>query len=147
HPSPDLVKKILTGTATDLNTPSGEQGAGLVNSYQAVLAAQAIDGGHSASTGLVPSTTQLNLIGAAGSTQHGSVTLTNTSSRPQVVRQTSRALGGPTFQFSKTEQVTGQTPPPSQPPAGPAEGPEAAPVFTFNVPNGTPFFETSMVWQ
>jgi hypothetical protein len=147
RPSPDLVKKLLTGTATDLNTPSGEQGAGLVNSYQAVLAAQAIDGGHSASTGLVPSQTQLNLIGAAGTTRHSSVTLTNTSSRPQVVTQTSRALGGPTWNFTRTEQVTGQAPPPSQPKAGPAEGPEAAPSFTFNVTGGTPFFEASMVWQ
>ncbi|GAB3882070.1 hypothetical protein GCM10029964_039200 [Kibdelosporangium lantanae] len=147
HPSPDLVKKLLTGTATDLNTPSGEQGAGLVNSYQAVLAAQAIDGGRSAGAGLVPAQTQLNLIGAAGTTQHSSLTLTNTSSRPQVVTQTSRALGGPTWNFTKTEQVTGQTPPPSQPKAGPAEGPEAAPAFTFNVQNGTPFFEASMVWQ
>ncbi|TCO54900.1 S8 family serine peptidase [Actinocrispum wychmicini] len=148
HPAPELVKKILTGTATDLNTPSGEQGAGLVNSYQAVLAAKAIDGGHGqGGNGLVPSTTQLNLIGTPGSTQHGSVTLTNTSSQPQVVTQTSRELGGPTWKVTKNEQVTGTAPAAGNPPAGPAEGPEAAPSFTFNVPNGTPFFDTSMVWQ
>jgi subtilase family protein len=147
HPSPELVKQILVGTATDLNAPSGEQGSGLVNSYQAVLAARSINGGQQAGNGLVPSTGQLNLIGNAGSSQHGSVTLTNTSAKPQTVTQTSRELGGQTFQTTKTEQVTGTTPPPSSPKAGPAEGPEAAPSFTFNVPNGTPYFDTSMVWQ
>ena len=151
RPAPELVKRLLVGTADDLRTPAGEQGAGLLNSYRAVLAARSVrtDDGAGAATGdeLLPSIGQLNLIGAAGSTKHTSITLTNTSAHPQKVRQSSRVLGAQTFQTTKTEQVTGAPVGPSAPLAGPGEGPEAAPSFTFKVPGGTPYFDASMIWQ
>jgi len=41
-PTPALVRQIVTSTATDLNIPAYEQGAGLINSLKAVQVAQAI---------------------------------------------------------------------------------------------------------
>ncbi|HEX3589121.1 MAG TPA: S8 family serine peptidase [Pseudonocardiaceae bacterium] len=146
-PSPALVKQLLLGTATDLNVPSDQQGAGLLNSLAAVQAAQAVNDTHaSASSALIPSATQFDVTGAGGSTQHVTETLTNESSKAQTVVGTSRTLGSNIFQFNKTEQVTGATPPPANPPGGPGEAPQAAPSFTFNVPKNVPFMTAEMIW-
>jgi hypothetical protein len=45
-PSPALVKKIILSTATDINAPTFEQGAGLINSLAAVNLALSIDDEH-----------------------------------------------------------------------------------------------------
>ena len=43
-PTPEQVKEILTSTATDLGAPVDQQGAGLLNIYDAVKAAQGMPG-------------------------------------------------------------------------------------------------------
>ncbi|HWC81985.1 MAG TPA: S8 family serine peptidase [Pseudonocardiaceae bacterium] len=136
-PSPEQVKQLLTGTATDLNAPADQQGAGLLNSYAAVRAAA-----DSGSGALIPSATQLDLTGPAGSVQHTSVTLTNSADRPQAVLATSRAEGRQTFQVNTTEQVTGAT----GHVGGPGEDPTAAPAYSFTVPAGTPWLDAEMTW-
>ncbi|HEX3649254.1 MAG TPA: S8 family serine peptidase, partial [Pseudonocardiaceae bacterium] len=147
-PSPALVKQLLLGTATDLDVPSDQQGAGLLNSLAAVQAARAIgnDPHGSASDALVPSTTQFDVTGAGGSTQHVTETLTNTSRRAQTVTGSSRTLGSQLFQFDRTVQVTGATPAPANPPGGPGEAPQAAPSVTFTVPKNVPFMTAEMTW-
>jgi subtilase family serine protease len=43
-PTPAQVKEILTGTAEDIDAPADQQGAGLVDIYAAVRAAQQMPG-------------------------------------------------------------------------------------------------------
>jgi hypothetical protein len=96
-PTPALVKQILTSTATDLGTPATEQGAGLLNSYRAVLLAESIqtaDGSpRPVGSTLLFSTNQLNGIGAPGSSQNWQVTVTNTGADGQFVLAQGRTFG------------------------------------------------------
>jgi hypothetical protein len=147
RPSPALVKQLLTGTATDLNAPSDQQGAGLLNSFAAVQAAKAIGTHDNSGNALVPRQTQLDLVGSAGSVQRTSETLTNTSAKPQTVTETSRTLGAQTFQFNKVDQITNTQPAPTTITGGPGENPEAAPSFTFNVAPGTQWMTPEMRWN
>ncbi|MDO0934912.1 S8 family serine peptidase [Streptomyces sp. DG2A-72] len=133
RPAPDLVKRFLTGTATDLNAPADEQGAGLLNTEAAVKAALG-------SGGLVPSAAQLNVTGAAGSSHTDTVRLTNTGTRPQRVTMTSRAVGAETFRTDRTVTVGD----PQDTSA--LEGALAAPPVTFDVPSGTPLLNAEMAW-
>jgi hypothetical protein len=143
RPSPTLVRQLLDGTATDLNAPSDQQGAGLLNSYAAVRAAQAVGTKADSGNALLPSSTQLDLVGAAGSTQRVSETLTNTSRSPQVVVASSREPGRQTFSAATSEQVTGAA---AAPTGGPGEDAVAAPEFHFTVPSGTPWLNAEMAW-
>jgi Subtilase family/Peptidase inhibitor I9 len=96
-PSPALVKQILMSTATDLGAPAAEQGAGLLNSYKAVLLAESVptaDGApHAAGNTLLLSRTALSATGAAGGRRSWSVIVTNTGTRGQLVRARGRTFG------------------------------------------------------
>jgi hypothetical protein len=96
-PAPALVKQILVSSATDLGLPATEQGAGLLNSYQAVLLAESVhtaDGKpKSVGNSLLLSSNQLNAVGAPGTEQHWNVTVTNTGAYPQFVQLSGRSLG------------------------------------------------------
>jgi hypothetical protein len=103
-PSPALVKQILVSTATDLGAPADEQGAGLLNTYKAVQAAESY--GQATRTGqtLLESRTQLNAVGTPGQAKTWQVSVTNTGARPQTVRLSSRAIGAD--QHVQTGSVT-----------------------------------------
>ena len=97
-PSPALVKQILLSTATDLGAPATEQGAGLLNSYKAVLLAESIntrddDAPHAHDNTLLLSANQLNAVDLPGSRESWDVTVTNSGSLPQFVNLTGRAIG------------------------------------------------------
>jgi Subtilase family/Peptidase inhibitor I9 len=96
HPSPALVKHLLTSTATDLDEPSSEQGAGLFNSLAAVRAAQSVHDGNGSpaaqSNALLLGKSQLIDSAPAGSGVSDSFTVTNTSASSQTVNAHGRAL-------------------------------------------------------
>jgi len=96
-PTPALIKQILISTAGDLGAPAVEQGAGLLNSYQAVQLAESISTGDGtpAPTGntILVSPNQLNAVGKPGVQNHFSVTITNTGANPQTVTLSGRTLG------------------------------------------------------
>lgn len=141
-PTPAMVKEILTSTATDIGAPADQQGAGLLNVYAAVRAAQQAPGstlpGHGrgrpadAHSLLVSSPTQLDITADAG-VSHQSVTLFNTSRHDTRVRATYRELG-PATQLGRTVTEPVSAPDPSLP--VPAEGARAARPITFDVPRG-----------
>jgi hypothetical protein len=96
-PTPALVKQILVSTASDLGTPATEQGAGLLNSYKAVLLAESVstaDGSpRPIGNTLLLSTSQLNAVGAPGTQESWNLTITNTGSYPQFVNLHGRTTG------------------------------------------------------
>jgi Subtilase family/Peptidase inhibitor I9 len=133
QPTPALVKEILTGTATDIGAASDDQGAGLLNVYGAVRAAQQEPGSTVVSTShqLVPSPTQIDVSGAGGSKSTQSVTLFNASSATATVHGTYRSFTAPS-QIGSTV-----TEPVSAPASGPfpAEGALAASDVSMTVPD------------
>ncbi len=99
-PTPAVVKQILTSTATDLGTPASEQGAGLLNTYKAVLLAQSI--GNGALLGAVGgpvgqtllfSSNQLTEVAAPGSSHTWGVTVTNTGTSAESITLSGRTFG------------------------------------------------------
>ena len=96
RPSPALVKRFLTSTATDLGHPAYEQGAGLLNSLGAVQAARSWRDANGAPArsghGLVVNKTQLRLSGNPGSHVSSTISVTNTGNKVQLVRGTTRSF-------------------------------------------------------
>ena len=96
-PTPALVKQILVNSATDLDAPAIEQGAGLLNSYKAVQLAESIQtgGGSPRPVGETKllSSIQLNAVGTPGSSQTFTDTITNTGAATQIIHVTSRGFG------------------------------------------------------
>jgi hypothetical protein len=93
-PSPAVVKQIITSTATDIDAPAEQQGAGLIDAYAAVLAAKSYPGGGKAQgQALLTSASQLHAVGQPGTVQTLSDTVTNDGKKTATVGLTSRTLG------------------------------------------------------
>jgi len=145
-PTPAQVKEILVGTASDIDAPAQEGGAGLVNIYAAVRAAQQMPGttlnsGNDAPS-LLPTPSQLDITGNGGSTSPQTVTLYNTSPSTTNVTGTYRSLG-PATQIGSTVTEPVSAPNPSLP--VPAEGAQAATPVTFKVPKGLSRMNVDMI--
>ncbi|WP_375480937.1 peptidase [uncultured Jatrophihabitans sp.] len=146
-PTPALVKQLLTGTATDIGAPADEQGAGLVDVYRAVRAAQQTAGStapaqKSDANSLVATPTQLDTVGTGGSSSTQHVSLYNASTKATKVTPTTRTLGAAS-QLGKTVTEAVSAPDPSA--AVPAEGATAAPAVTFTVPKGLDRLNADMI--
>ena len=93
-PTPAVVKQIIVSTAQNIDAPASQQGAGMVDAYQAVLAAAAYPGGSDPSSAhpILDSATQFNATGQAGSSKHFAETLTNAGHTSVTVGLSSRTL-------------------------------------------------------
>ena len=146
-PTPAMVKQILVGTAQDLAAPADQQGSGMINAYAAVRAAQQEPNARSAprseSAILIPSQTQLDVIGAGGSQSTQNVSLDNTGDSPTQVTGTLRSLAA-AAQIGSTVTEPVSAPAPGQP--IPAQGATAATPIQFTVPAGVDRLDADMIW-
>ena len=147
RPTPAMVQQILDGTASDVDAPAGEQGAGQVNIYQAVNAAEQEPGttlkGAAEAPALIPTPTQLDVNGSGGTTAVGALSVYNASNKATKVTAKLRQLG-PARQLDPT--VTESVSAPAAGAAIPAKGAQAATPITFNVPAGVDRFNANMIW-
>jgi hypothetical protein len=147
-PTPAMVKEILTSTATDVDSPAGQQGAGLLNIYAAVRAARQMPGttdrnGPGNAPALVASPSQLDITGNGRSVSDQAVSLYNASTRPERVTGTYRWIG-PEYPISPVVTEPVSAPPSSQP--VPAGGAQAASPISFTVPRGLDRLDADMIW-
>jgi hypothetical protein len=147
-PTPAVVKDIITSTAQDINSPGDQQGAGMVDAYQAVLAAESyrVPGSKPAGAGntLVKSDTQLNAIDPPGTPEKLTETVTNDGSRSQTVGVSSRAIGPYTQLTSGTVVLSDANSPKTVDYAG---HPSNYQPFTIKVPAGEDRLSVSLAFQ
>jgi hypothetical protein len=93
-PSPALVKQILMSTATDIDAPASEQGAGLLNIQAAVQLAASLPGVHNGPPvrGMLVSPGQVNIVAAPNTPESQQISITNAGSVPAHVDLSTRAL-------------------------------------------------------
>jgi subtilisin family serine protease len=96
RPAPQLVKQLLTSTATDNLDPSDRQGAGLLNAYEAVRAAMSVKDGNGSPAAqgdnLVVDQTQILAEGSPNQPQAKDLKVTNTGADTQTVTAHNRTL-------------------------------------------------------
>jgi hypothetical protein len=96
-PAPALVKQILTSTAINEGDPADQQGAGLLNAYEAVQAALSIpdQNGHPAPQGehLLLHQTQLSATANPGTSKTLRLDVTNIGAHTQTVSARDQVLG------------------------------------------------------
>ncbi|HEY1741215.1 MAG TPA: S8 family serine peptidase, partial [Acidimicrobiia bacterium] len=146
-PTPALVRRIITSTATDLHAPANEQGAGLVNALKAVQLAESVSdaNGTPAPVGdaLLTNTTALSATGADGGSKNFNVGVTNDGTATQTVTPTLETLSS-TPVASDSGSVTFDG---SEPVFHDQFGNEAGYIkHTFSVPAGTDRLDGRITW-
>jgi len=103
-PSPATVRRIIVSTAQNIGAPADQQGAGMIDAYQAVLAARSYTGTTTTRKGhaILESATQLNAIAPRSTAEHFTETLTNDGAGKETVHLSSRTLSPYTTILAKT---------------------------------------------
>jgi hypothetical protein len=143
-PTPAVVKELLVSGAQDIDSPSDQQGGGLLDIYAATRAAQRFHDGTgkpSDSASLVASPSQLVVAGTG--TAKTSVKLFNTSGSAATVTGEYRSLGA-LKQIGKT--VTEKVTAPKSGAKLPVDGAKAAAPIHFTVPTGLDRLTADMIW-
>ncbi len=92
-PSPALVKQILMSSATDIDAPAVEQGAGLLNIGAAVKLAESIPGTKAKPAGgTLVGPNQINVVASPGASTGHTIIVTNTGSSTEKVALSTRQL-------------------------------------------------------
>jgi hypothetical protein len=147
-PTPVMIKDILTSTATNIDAPADEQGAGLLNVYAAVKAAQQMPGttyGHGPgdAPSVVVTPSQLDITGNGGSVSDQSLSLYNANTKPTTVTGGYQSIN-PERQIGPVITENVSAPNPSLP--VPVAGATAASPITFNVPPHLGRLDADMIW-
>ncbi len=148
-PSPKLVKKLLTSTATDLGVPVFEQGAGLLNSRAAVEAALTYPGSSKpapagVSSNIVLSTSQIDFSAEPGASHTATIGVRNVGTKPLTVATATRDFRTTNVQTHSTTITPASDPTFPYPTTG---APWAYKKMTFTVPAGTDYLAAQMIWQ
>lgn len=144
-PSPSAVKDILTSSAKDIGAPAEQQGAGLVDAYAGVLLAKAYGGTTTASVPVVQSSaSSFSAIGAPGSRETFTDTVTNRGTRPAKVVITGRTLG----EYSRLATTTVTLSDASSPKYVDFQGlTDNIATIHFTVPTGKDRLSSSIAWR
>jgi hypothetical protein len=106
-PSPAVVKQIIVSTAQNIDAPADQQGAGMIDAYQAVLAARSYPGTTKpAGQAVLASPTQQNAVGQVGATEHFTQKLTNDGAKSVTLGLSSRTLSPYTPVSTKSLSLT-----------------------------------------
>jgi hypothetical protein len=147
-PSPALVKRIIMSTSTDLNAPTSEQGAGLINALAAVQVALSIDdsNGHPKAHGhgLLANSTAVSITGAPNAHESRSFKITNTGSTAWHLTAALQILGPPIAGATLNLQLSPSSDPTFISPTG---APRAYIKQKFNVPAGAQHLDAAIAWQ
>jgi Peptidase inhibitor I9 len=147
-PTPAVVKQIIVSSTDDVGSPADQQGAGLIDAYKAVQAAESYRTPTSppkpAGQTLIESPTQLNAVDSPGMVEHLTDTVTNNGKSTQTIALSTRKIGPSTT--IKTAKVTLSDS--ASPKTTNWEGvPANYEPVTFNVPAGQDRLGASIAFQ
>jgi hypothetical protein len=147
-PTPAVVKQIIVSTTDDIGSPADQQGAGLIDAYKAVQAAESYRTPSVATkpTGqtLLISPTQLNAVSNPGTSEQLGDTITNNGSSTQTVSLSTRKVGTYTTVGSGKVVLSDSSSPQTTNWAGVPANYEP---ITFKVPSGQDRLNVSIAFQ
>ena len=147
-PTPTVVKQIITSTADDIGSPADQQGAGLIDAYKAVLAAESYRTPTSlpkpTGSTLLLGAAQLNAIDQPATPEKLTDTITNNGASRESISLTTRKIGTYTSVKTATVALSDANSPKSTDWLGVPVNYESV---TFHVPSGQNRLNVSLAFQ